>query len=667
VPEGRIDGWKEIARHLGVDQRTAQRWELSDYLPVLREGGKVFAFAAELDRWRSARVVGPAVEDPAAIEKAAIETKAVETGAVENSQAVDAALASVPAATHAGPGRLVHFLFFGMAGFVALGAWAWNVWPREAQVLDCIQLTRDGRQKSGPLFSDGRRIFFTESIGRKARVVSVAITGGDVTVWDLPMELPQVTGISASRGSLLIEEFSTHRLFEWKPEPHSLREIPVPGGLINFTLEPSGRRFAAVGSNGVTIFEPGSHVPPLKLRLPGRADRPSWDAAGQRLRVPVIDDKAGTSSWFEYSVTDPTPHLLPHLSHRPMESNGSWTWDGRFFLFQAGAPFHSQIWVSDEGRAHSPRSYPLTNDARVWLAPAAAPGAYTVFAVGEQSQGELVSLPPSGTGTERVLPTVSGYEIDYSRDGSAIAYTRFPDHTIWRGKPDGSDLRQLSPAGIEAHQPHWSPDGTRIAFMGKRAGRDARYRIYIVPSPGGSLDEPLPHGDDQGVPTWSGDGHSLIFGDLKAPAGFEHAAIHELDLRTFALSTIPAPVGLWSPRMSPDGRYLAAVSYDNQFLYLRDNRTGTWRKRAAFPLLEEPVWSRDSAWIQFVVRPGAARAALFRIDAAQGPARETVDISTFEPAGATWFGIGPDGAPLGLRGLSAEIYSLTWRLRMSHL
>jgi Tol biopolymer transport system component len=648
VAEGRIDGWKEIASHLGVDQRTTQRWELSDGLPILREGSKVFAHGAELDRWRAARVVGPAVE---------------------NREAVEAAPAPGTAATRAGPGRLFLLSVFGAAGFVALGAWAWNVWPREAQVLDCTQLTRDGRRKFGPIVTDGRRIFFVEAIGQKAVVASVAVTGGQVTVWDLPMKSPMVTGILASRGTLLIEDLSTYRLFEWKPEPHSLREIPVPGALYYYTADPSGRRFAASGPDGVTIFEPDSHVAPLKLRLPLRAGLLSWDASGQRLRVPVIDDKAGTSSWLDYRVPDPTPHLLPHLSRLSLEGSGSWTSDGRFFVFQAQSGFQSQIWVSDGGSARQPRSYLLTNDARSWRSPAVAPGAYTVFAVGAQSQGELVSLPPSGAGSQRVLPGVSGYELDYSRDGSAVAYARFPDHTIWRSKPDGSDLHQLSPAGIEAHQPHWSPDGTRIAFMGKKAGRDTRWRIYIVPSPGGSLDEPLPGGDDQGVPTWSGDGRSLIFGDLRAPAGFEHALIHELDLRTFALSTIPTPVGLWTPRTSPDGRYLAAVSYDSQSLYVRDNHSGTWRKRAGFQFLEEPVWSRDSAWVQFVVRYSTGQVALFRIDAAQGPAKETVDLSAyeFEQAGATWFGIGPDGSTLGFRGIAEEIYSLNWRLRIGHL
>ena len=53
---GRLDGWKEIAAHLGRGVRTAQRWERELGLPVRRlgTGGAevVYAFKEELDAWR---------------------------------------------------------------------------------------------------------------------------------------------------------------------------------------------------------------------------------------------------------------------------------------------------------------------------------------------------------------------------------------------------------------------------------------------------------------------------------------------------------------------------------------------------------------------------------------------------------------------------------------
>ena len=55
---GRLNGWKEIALHLGKGTRTVQRWEKLYGLPVHRigrEGGEiVFAFRDEIDRWMTA-------------------------------------------------------------------------------------------------------------------------------------------------------------------------------------------------------------------------------------------------------------------------------------------------------------------------------------------------------------------------------------------------------------------------------------------------------------------------------------------------------------------------------------------------------------------------------------------------------------------------------------
>ena len=55
---GRLNGWKEIALHLGKGTRTVQRWEKLYGLPVHRigrEGGEiVFAFRDEIGRWMAA-------------------------------------------------------------------------------------------------------------------------------------------------------------------------------------------------------------------------------------------------------------------------------------------------------------------------------------------------------------------------------------------------------------------------------------------------------------------------------------------------------------------------------------------------------------------------------------------------------------------------------------
>jgi hypothetical protein len=69
----RLDSWKEIAAHLQKDERTAQRWEKENGLPVHRVPGKgrhaVFAYRAEIDAWLAG--AGTAQPIPAAPQAAA--------------------------------------------------------------------------------------------------------------------------------------------------------------------------------------------------------------------------------------------------------------------------------------------------------------------------------------------------------------------------------------------------------------------------------------------------------------------------------------------------------------------------------------------------------------------------------------------------------------------
>jgi hypothetical protein len=116
--------------------------------------------------------------------------------------------------------------------------------------------------------------------------------------------------------------------------------------------------------------------------------------------------------------------------------------------------------------------------------------------------------------------------------------------------------------------------------------------------------------------------------------------------------------------MSPDGRFLVAISHDNKGIYLRGNMSGVWKNCATMDFLEEPVWSPDSTWLQFIGRKEAAgERALYRISALTGKSRQILDLSRYRFVGTTWVGVGPDGSPLGLLGRSEELFALDWALR----
>jgi len=72
-----LESWKEIAGYFNRSVRTAQRWEVSEGMPVHRHrhgsGGSPFAYGHELDAWRAERSrQGRAVSKGAPIHRATI-------------------------------------------------------------------------------------------------------------------------------------------------------------------------------------------------------------------------------------------------------------------------------------------------------------------------------------------------------------------------------------------------------------------------------------------------------------------------------------------------------------------------------------------------------------------------------------------------------------------
>ena len=118
--------------------------------------------------------------------------------------------------------------------------------------------------------------------------------------------------------------------------------------------------------------------------------------------------------------------------------------------------------------------------------------------------------------------------------------------------------------------PRWSPDGKQIAFFDVSAGKPMK--TYLVSGQGGSPQELMteePH--QQTDPNWSPDGSKIVFGGSPP----DITAIGVLDMKTHQVSTLPGSEGLYSPRWSPDGRYIAALPADNSSAAFYDLRLNT--------------------------------------------------------------------------------------------
>lgn len=100
---------------------------------------------------------------------------------------------------------------------------------------------------------------------------------------------------------------------------------------------------------------------------------------------------------------------------------------------------------------------------------------------------------------------------------------------------------------------------------------------------------------------WSPDGNSIVFGypgGRTEPPGLP--GIRLVDLRSGQVSDLTGSEGLFAPRWSPTGRYIAALPSDMQRLLIFDFTGNKWAELAKLPA-NSASWSRDGKYIYFDV------------------------------------------------------------------
>jgi Tol biopolymer transport system component len=125
--------------------------------------------------------------------------------------------------------------------------------------------------------------------------------------------------------------------------------------------------------------------------------------------------------------------------------------------------------------------------------------------------------------------------------------------------------------------------------------------MFLVPAQGGTPEELLPKDQVEGDPTWSADGSRIAFSS-GLPSPGQKSEIRIVDLKTRQVTTIPDSDNKYSPRWSPDGRYLVALTLENKSkkLFLYDFQTEKWTEWINDPDgIGYPAWSSDSRYVDF--------------------------------------------------------------------
>jgi Tol biopolymer transport system component len=292
--------------------------------------------------------------------------------------------------------------------------------------------------------------------------------------------------------------------------------------------------------------------------------------------------------------------------------------------------------------------------------PVLSPDGSRVFASGVEDRGgnELVRYDFGHSGFVPYLGGIPAHSVTFSTDGQWAAYVKIRENTLWRIRADGTDAKQLTFPPTDVAGVAWSPNGNEMALRAKFPGKPSK--IYLISSQGGEPRELLPqHREEEGIPTWSRDGKQIVFGDV--PAEFRQAtggeAIHVCDLETHNLSSLPGSKGLWTPRWSPDGRYIAALTIANQELMIFDSRSETWRSLKV-DHVNSPTWSRDRKYIYFDLLDGTGN-GIFRVRVSDGKYEQVASFNGIRRDVSSWSGLSPDDSPLVVRHIGqAEIYAL---------
>ena len=140
------------------------------------------------------------------------------------------------------------------------------------------------------------------------------------------------------------------------------------------------------------------------------------------------------------------------------ESCGSWTPDGRYYIFEAVRPGsnNSNLWALREktGPLGRPSREPvqLTTGPLDFYMPVSSVDGHKLYVIGVQKRGELVRYDAKSGQFRPFLSSIWAEQLDFSRDGRWVAYVLYPEGSLWRSKLDGSERLQLTFA--PAQVPH---------------------------------------------------------------------------------------------------------------------------------------------------------------------------------------------------------------------
>ena len=624
-----------------------------------------------LEKDRTLRYQG-AAEMRADLQRLKRDTDSCRTGSISGSQATVQPAIATRSGSSAGPGLAQHrvnrklwAVGGGISLIVVVAVFAYVAFRPlpTPSVSGYVAITHDENRK-GIVGTDGARLYVGEFSSAGNVFGQVSVNGGEIAKVPLPAPTMAQLAVSPDGSTLLAADEVGQTAFYgplWSVpvlggSPRKLGEAAAQAG--NFS--PDGQTIVYGDGNDLDLINSDGTGQRKVISLPDLVFDPIFSPGGNVIRFRLGGGMYGQAALWEVAVNGKNLHpLLQGWHNPPRECCGSWTADGRYFVFGS----QGNIWARAEKQGPFGNSFSqpmqLTSGPMAFGNPLPSKDGKKLFVVGVLSHGQLSRYDSK---SQQFVPFLGGTSADgvtFSNDGQWVAYTAYPEATLWRSKADGSQRLQLTYPPVTALLPSWSPDGKQLVFYDLPPGHNSRLRTVSID--GGTPSELIPDDpEDKFDASWSPDGTKILFGN--APAD-PHSVIQLLDMKTQQRSAVPGSTGLFSPRWSPNGRYIAAMNFDSRLLMLFDFQTQKWQELARVTM-GFPNWSKNSDYVYFLHEED--RPSVMRVHISDHKVETVADLKDFRQAGywSVWLGMAPDDSPLLLRDTGTqEIYALDWQTK----